>query len=163
MGFRSWTERQKRNESQISFSRCPRVMRCLMHHLDSPDMPQECEAALLEIQYFISRDWKLDPVLYAACANDSERFCNARRDWTDASQNANKKKNVEVLPCLFRYIYHPKPNMRVRCDVWCAFSVRVTPSAPRIHVGYGWTALFHVCLVPIFLKAFLCLNSPVFG
>lgn len=32
------------------------TLSCLMRHMDV-DMPKECEDRLLEIQYFISRDW----------------------------------------------------------------------------------------------------------
>lgn len=43
---------------------------CLMKHMDF-DMPKECEQRLLEVQYFISRDWTLDPQLYLACHEDA--------------------------------------------------------------------------------------------
>lgn len=43
---------------------------CLMKHMDL-DMPRECEQRLLEVQYFISRDWTLDPQLYLACHEDA--------------------------------------------------------------------------------------------
>lgn len=89
-------------------------MRCLMRHLDSPEMPSACEAALLEIQYFVSRDWKLDPQLHEACFNESVRLCNAKRDWADVSSNTNVQRGVQVLPCLFRYVYHPKAELMVR-------------------------------------------------
>lgn len=90
-----------------------RVMRCLMRHLDSPEMPSACEAALLEIQYFVSRDWKLDPQLHAACHNDAVKLCNAKRDWADGSSNTNVQRGIQVLPCLFRYVYHPKAELKL--------------------------------------------------
>lgn len=95
-----------------------RVMRCLMRHLSSPEMTDACEAALLEIQYFISRDWKLDPQLHTACFNDATRLCHAKRDWADTTQNTNNpQRGVQVLPCLFRHAYHPKDTLRVRTGV----------------------------------------------
>ncbi|KAK3885354.1 hypothetical protein Pcinc_010433 [Petrolisthes cinctipes] len=91
-----------------------RVMRCLMRHLSSPEMPDTCEAALLEIQYFISRDWKLDPQLHTACFNDASRLCHAKRDWADTTQNSNNpQRGAQVLPCLFRHAYHPKDTLRL--------------------------------------------------
>ncbi|KAG7170035.1 Golgi apparatus protein 1-like [Homarus americanus] len=90
-----------------------RVMRCLMRHIDSSEMPQACEAALLEIQYFVSRDWKLDPQLHMACVNDAIKLCNAKKDWAASTQNTNVQRGVQVLPCLFRYVYHPKPHLRL--------------------------------------------------
>lgn len=86
-----------------------------MRHLSSPEMTDACEAALLEIQYFISRDWKLDPQLHTACFNDATRLCHAKRDWADTTQNTNNpQRGVQVLPCLFRHAYHPKDTLRVR-------------------------------------------------
>lgn len=110
-----------------------RVLRCLMQHLDSPEMPTACEAALLEIQYFIARDWRMDPALYAACSENAERLCGARRSWFNVntsdpegggkrrfeSEGGKKSKVEQVLPCLFRYVYHPSPKLRV--SVLCLF------------------------------------------
>ena len=83
-----------------------------MRHIDTPQMPGSCQAALLEIQYFVARDWKLDPQLYSACYNDSVEFCHAKKDWISKKDNKDYDFGM-VLPCLFRYAYHPKPDLRV--------------------------------------------------
>lgn len=36
----------------------PRILSCLMEHLYTEKMVEDCEHRLLELQYFISRDWK---------------------------------------------------------------------------------------------------------
>lgn len=41
-----------------------RVMSCLMEKLGTPVMRADCEQALMQIQYFVARDFKLDPPLY---------------------------------------------------------------------------------------------------
>lgn len=41
-----------------------RVMSCLMEKLGTNFMRPECEIALMQIQYFVARDFKLDPPLY---------------------------------------------------------------------------------------------------
>lgn len=41
-----------------------RVMSCLMEKIGTNYMVPECEMALMQIQYFIARDFKLDPQLY---------------------------------------------------------------------------------------------------
>lgn len=46
------------------------TLTCLMRHMDA-DMPKECEQRLLEVQYFMARDWTLDPELYQACHEDA--------------------------------------------------------------------------------------------
>ena len=35
-----------------------RVIECLLNQLNSGDMSEDCEERLLEIQYFVSRDWR---------------------------------------------------------------------------------------------------------
>lgn len=88
-------------------------MRCLMRHLGTPIMTGPCESALLEIQYFVARDWKLDPQLYSSCYNDSVSKCHAKQSWAVQGQDTDPERGVLVLPCLFRYIYHPSPEHRV--------------------------------------------------
>lgn len=46
------------------------TLTCLMRHMDV-DMPKECEDRLVEIQYFMARDWTLDPQLYQACHEEA--------------------------------------------------------------------------------------------
>ncbi|XP_037799147.1 Golgi apparatus protein 1-like [Penaeus monodon] len=123
-----------------------RVLRCLMQHLDSPEMPTACEAALLEIQYFIARDWRMDPALYAACSENAERLCGARRSWFNVntsdpegggkrrfeSEGGKKSKVEQVLPCLFRYVYHPSPKLRLNST--CAEEVQRVMQERAAHV-----------------------------
>lgn len=40
------------------------IMNCLMEKLGTNYMREKCEIALMQIQYFIARDFKLDPQLY---------------------------------------------------------------------------------------------------
>lgn len=35
-----------------------RILSCLMEHLYTDKMVEDCELRLLELQYFIARDWK---------------------------------------------------------------------------------------------------------
>uniref|UniRef100_A0A2P2I582 Golgi apparatus protein 1-like n=1 Tax=Hirondellea gigas TaxID=1518452 RepID=A0A2P2I582_9CRUS len=90
-----------------------RVMRCLMRHLGTPIMTGPCESALLEIQYFVARDWKLDPQLYSACYNDSVTKCHAKTTWATFGQDTDPERGVLVLPCLFRYTYQTNPDDRL--------------------------------------------------
>lgn len=47
------------------------TLTCLMRNVDSPDMVPECEKRLLEVQYFMARDWTMDPQLYEACHQEA--------------------------------------------------------------------------------------------
>ena len=38
-----------------------RIITCLLEQMDTYQMIPECKERLLEIQYFITRDWKMDP------------------------------------------------------------------------------------------------------
>ncbi|KAK6056169.1 cysteine rich repeat-containing domain protein [Cooperia oncophora] len=49
------------------------TLNCLMRHVDSSDMTMMCEQRLLEVQYFMARDWTLDPQLYEACHDEAVR------------------------------------------------------------------------------------------
>uniref|UniRef100_A0A8C4QBS8 Golgi apparatus protein 1 n=1 Tax=Eptatretus burgeri TaxID=7764 RepID=A0A8C4QBS8_EPTBU len=75
----------------------PMVLSCLMEHLYTDHMVDECEHALLELQYFISRDWKLDPMLYKRCNGDANRLCH--------SQMMNESTPGAIISCLYRHAY----------------------------------------------------------
>lgn len=47
------------------------TLTCLMNNIDGPDMTKECELRLIEVQYFMARDWTLDPDLYNACHKEA--------------------------------------------------------------------------------------------
>ncbi|XP_071453139.1 Golgi apparatus protein 1 [Hetaerina americana] len=80
------------------------VMTCLMEQLGEDKLPELCKKALLQIQYFVSREFSLDPVLYRHCHKDADRLC-------PTSQTQSKAVTVDgsamVLPCLYRHAYHP--------------------------------------------------------
>ncbi|XP_054282392.1 Golgi apparatus protein 1-like [Macrosteles quadrilineatus] len=82
-----------------------RVINCLMEKLGSPVMTEDCEEALLQIQYFVSRDYRLDPQLFRACHAEAVKLCHARRAW-HSETSMNPDSGPLVLPCLFRYIYY---------------------------------------------------------
>ncbi|XP_014362767.2 Golgi apparatus protein 1 [Papilio machaon] len=82
-----------------------RVMSCLMEKLGTESMTPDCETALLQIQYFISRDFKLDPQLYKACIYDAVTQCKAKLQWADASEHQSAKDPL-ILPCLYNYAYN---------------------------------------------------------
>ncbi|KAJ4442010.1 hypothetical protein ANN_11874 [Periplaneta americana] len=90
-----------------------RVMSCLMDKLGTDAMTSACEAALLQIQYFVARDYKLDPQLYRECQDDAVHLCHAKKAWDDSGQ-MDPERGPLVLPCLYRYAYHPQKNMQLR-------------------------------------------------
>ncbi|CAK8688004.1 unnamed protein product [Clavelina lepadiformis] len=53
----------------------PMVLSCLMDHLYSSDMTTNCKQKLLELQYFISRDFMVDPIFNENCREDAKRLC----------------------------------------------------------------------------------------
>lgn len=86
-----------------------RVMSCLMEKLGTKFMSLECETALLQIQYFISRDFKLDPQLYKACKYDAVTQCKAKLNWADTA-DYQPERDPLILPCLYNYAYNGEPN-----------------------------------------------------
>ncbi|CAH1270209.1 GLG1 [Branchiostoma lanceolatum] len=94
------------------------ILSCLMEHLYTPSMVVECEEKLLELQYFISRDWRLDPRMYRKCAKEAERLCNAGPEWNDT--NDNLPPGI-VFSCLYRHVYRKD---ETKLSHACAFEVR---------------------------------------
>lgn len=91
-----------------------RVMSCLMEKLGTKYMTPPCETALLQIQYFTARDFKLDAMLYSQCKEDAIKFCHAKKAWADIeNEQMDPERGPMVLPCLHRYAYHPDPKMQL--------------------------------------------------
>lgn len=86
-----------------------------MENLGTGRMTEPCEAALIQIQYFVARDYKLDPQLYRACRADAIYFCHAKSAWSSDGIDMDPERGPLVLPCLHRYANHPQKNMTVGC------------------------------------------------
>ncbi|XP_011302233.1 Golgi apparatus protein 1 [Fopius arisanus] len=92
-----------------------RVIYCLMDKLGTDRMLEACETALLQIQYFVARDYKLDPQLYKACRNDAVQLCNAKIAWNEEG-SLDPERGPLVLSCLYRYADHQKnATLRPEC------------------------------------------------
>lgn len=102
-----------------------RVMDCLMNKVGTQLMRPDCEAALMQIQYFVARDFKLEPQLYRSCRDDAVRLCHAKRTWADLdAAQMDPERGPMVLPCLYRYAYHPDQTLQLRPD--CLREVKAT-------------------------------------
>lgn len=92
-----------------------RVMSCLMEKLDTRYMRPDCEQALMQIQYFVARNFKLDPQLYRHCKADAVHYCHAKQTWDDVTGDSmDPERAPMILPCLHRYAYHPEPSKRLQ-------------------------------------------------
>uniref|UniRef100_A0AAZ3NNY0 Golgi apparatus protein 1 n=1 Tax=Oncorhynchus tshawytscha TaxID=74940 RepID=A0AAZ3NNY0_ONCTS len=86
----------------------PMILSCLMEHLYTEKMVEDCESRLLELQYFISRDWKLDPILYKKCQGDAARLCHTH-GWNETSE---LMPPGAVFSCLYRHAYRTEEQGR---------------------------------------------------
>ncbi|XP_066493030.1 Golgi apparatus protein 1 [Tiliqua scincoides] len=86
----------------------PMILSCLMEHLYTEKMVEDCEHRLLELQYFISRDWKLDPVLYRKCQGDASRLCHTH-SWNETSDIIPPGA---IFSCLYRHAYRTEEQGR---------------------------------------------------
>ncbi|XP_034385689.1 Golgi apparatus protein 1-like [Cyclopterus lumpus] len=86
----------------------PMILSCLMEHLYTEKMVEDCEHRLLELQYFISRDWKLDPVLYKKCQGDAARLCHTH-GWNETGE---LMPPGAVFSCLYRHAYRTEEQGR---------------------------------------------------
>ena len=98
-----------------------RVISCLMEKLNTDAMTEDCEIALLQIQYFISRDFKLDPMLYKACKYDAVTLCKAKLQWADGSEHQSENDPL-IFPCLYNYAYNS--DLRGKLKPGCEQQVR---------------------------------------
>lgn len=94
-----------------------RVMSCLMEHIGTPFMQPECEQSLLLIQYFVARDFKLDPQLYKQCRDDAIKYCSAKHEWDDVTDaQMDPERGPLILPCLHRIAYSEEKNMKLHSN-----------------------------------------------
>ncbi|XP_053972285.1 Golgi apparatus protein 1 [Hylaeus volcanicus] len=93
-----------------------KVISCLVEHLGTDRMTEACETALIQIQYFVARDFKLDPQLYRACKFDAIRLCHAQNAWASDGRQMDPERGPLILPCLYRHAYHPQKNMTLRTE-----------------------------------------------
>ncbi|XP_012286119.1 Golgi apparatus protein 1 [Orussus abietinus] len=91
-----------------------RVISCLMDKIGTELMTEACETALVQVQYFVARDFKLDPQLYRACKLDAVHFCHAKSLWINEGRDTEPERGPLVLSCLYRYAYHPQKNMTLK-------------------------------------------------
>uniref|UniRef100_A0A0N5ASS7 Golgi apparatus protein 1 n=1 Tax=Syphacia muris TaxID=451379 RepID=A0A0N5ASS7_9BILA len=92
------------------------TLTCLMQHVDSKDMSKECEKRLLEVQYFLARDWTLDPELYQACHFDAVNRCHASDHWHLQTNTDNRaEEGPIVLSCLYRNAYDEQNPLQPAC------------------------------------------------
>ncbi|XP_037558857.1 Golgi apparatus protein 1 [Dermacentor silvarum] len=99
-----------------------RMLSCLMDQVSNIAMKDTCREALLQIQYFVARDFKLDPVLYKECRADAVTYCKAKKEWHDDPTRMDPERGPIVLPCLYRYAYHPDDS--VRLSKQCLYEIR---------------------------------------
>ncbi|SPP77134.1 Golgi apparatus protein 1 isoform X1 [Drosophila guanche] len=94
-----------------------RVMSCLVERIGTPSMLPECEQALLIIEYFVARDFKLDPQLYKHCRDDAVKYCRAKRQWDDAQNvQMDPERGPMILPCLHRMAFSEDEHQTLRKD-----------------------------------------------
>ncbi|MBN3316642.1 GSLG1 protein, partial [Atractosteus spatula] len=86
----------------------PMILSCLMEHLYTEKMVEDCEHRLLELQYFISRDWKLDPILYKKCQGDAARLCHTH-GWNETNE---MMPPGAIFSCLYRHAYRTEEQGR---------------------------------------------------
>ncbi|CAF1437679.1 unnamed protein product, partial [Adineta steineri] len=87
---------------------CPRIksgdsniIMCLLDNLKSNRMTEECEDRLMEISYFIARDWRLTPKLIRTCQTNLINLCQLSTNWS----MTNELKDDQIgmyLGCLYQ-------------------------------------------------------------
>lgn len=99
-----------------------RVLNCLVEHVDSIHMTEECRESLNQMQYFVVRNFELDVQIYEACHGDAVNYCHAKHDWYDELDHMDPERGPTVMACLYRYVYHPDENHRLNKQ--CIYHVK---------------------------------------
>lgn len=100
-----------------------RVISCLMDNIDTEHMKEDCEDALIQIQYFVARDFKLDPQLFRECKDDAAQICSASKDWDEHGVIADN--GPLILPCLYRNAYIPdEQHAKVQLQPGCLEQIK---------------------------------------
>ncbi|CAH3167753.1 unnamed protein product [Porites lobata] len=73
------------------------VLSCLMENLHTDNMIPECEEQLLHLEFFIARDFKLDPEVKRLCKDDAKAVCGA-----SSLDDQESYPNSLVISCLYR-------------------------------------------------------------
>ena len=93
-----------------------RVMSCLKDKIGTKYMKPDCELALKQINYFVVRNFKLDPQLYRQCKEDAIRICHAKNSWADVNiaDQMDPDREPLILPCLYRYAYSTENRVHLK-------------------------------------------------
>ncbi|CAF4465471.1 unnamed protein product, partial [Rotaria sp. Silwood2] len=87
---------------------CPRmkpgdsnVILCLLDNLKNARMTEDCEDRLMEVAYFLARDWRLTPRLLRTCQTNLVTFCQLPKDWS-MNQDISGVQVGMYLGCLYQ-------------------------------------------------------------
>ncbi|CAF3401610.1 unnamed protein product [Rotaria socialis] len=97
---------------------CPRmkagnsnVVLCLLDNLKNARMTEECEDRLMEVAYFMARDWRLTPRLMRTCQTNLKTFCQLPEDWS-----MNKELNDVQVGMYLGCLYQHRKNLDRECQ-----------------------------------------------
>lgn len=97
-----------------------RVMSCLKDKIGTKYMKPDCELALKQINYFVARNFKLEPQLYRHCKEDAIRICHAKKTWADVNTDQmDPDREPLILPCLYRYMYSNNAEKKIQLKPAC--------------------------------------------
>lgn len=82
-----------------------RVMDCLMSHIDQRSaLNEKCLDRLMEVQYFLSRNFKVSRKLVVRCKQDAKKICSVDLNNIDPSEDSH------LISCLYRNRPKVAPN-----------------------------------------------------
>jgi len=82
-----------------------RIIACLMSSLHKRVMTEMCRESLMEVYYFVTRDFRLDRQLYKQCHEDARSLCGAPDHWYQPAfgpRATSPGMGHIVFACLYR-------------------------------------------------------------
>ncbi|CAF4720327.1 unnamed protein product [Rotaria sp. Silwood1] len=78
------------------------VIMCLLDNIKNARMTEECEDRLMEVAYFMARDWRLTPKLMRTCQKNLLDLCKLSPSWS-MSNNMTDVQLGQYLGCLYQH------------------------------------------------------------
>ncbi|PIK54665.1 putative Golgi apparatus protein 1 [Apostichopus japonicus] len=127
-----------------------KVLSCLMDNIESELMEEKCSSRLYELQYFISRDFKLDINLHRSCKHDADQYCSFQEG----------KMDGETFACLNLHLHNKKQPLSIDCASQVHRALRQRASSVSLNPSIEKkcrTDLGRYC--PSSVKEFSCLQD----
>ncbi|CAF3958813.1 unnamed protein product, partial [Rotaria sp. Silwood2] len=88
------------------------IIMCLLDNIKNTRMTEDCEDRLMEVAYFMARDWRLTPKLIRTCQKNLIDLCKLPESWS-MNNNMTDVQLGQYLGCLYQKKQQLSDNCRI--------------------------------------------------